>query len=52
MEMVFLNPNFKPSANYKPSVTHVSDEVKILQDECLEINLSFLLIGLRGYPEK
>uniref|UniRef100_G1Q419 Splicing factor 1 n=1 Tax=Myotis lucifugus TaxID=59463 RepID=G1Q419_MYOLU len=46
-EMVALNPDFKPPADYKPA-TRVSDKVMIPQDEYPEINFMGLLIGPRG----
>ncbi|XP_038936529.1 splicing factor 1 isoform X9 [Rattus norvegicus] len=47
-EMVALNPDFKPPADYKPPATRVSDKVMIPQDEYPEINFVGLLIGPRG----
>uniref|UniRef100_A0A671LRW9 Branchpoint-bridging protein n=1 Tax=Sinocyclocheilus anshuiensis TaxID=1608454 RepID=A0A671LRW9_9TELE len=47
-EMVGLNPEFKPPADYKPPATRVSDKVMIPQDEYPEINFVGLLIGPRG----
>ncbi|XP_029467532.1 splicing factor 1 [Rhinatrema bivittatum] len=47
-EMVGLNPDFKPPADYKPPATRVSDKVMIPQDEYPEINFVGLLIGPRG----
>ncbi|MGH0185091.1 UNVERIFIED_CONTAM: hypothetical protein FKN15_016813 [Acipenser sinensis] len=47
-EMVALNPEFKPPADYKPPATRVSDKVMIPQDEYPEINFVGLLIGPRG----
>ncbi|XP_005864266.1 PREDICTED: splicing factor 1 isoform X8 [Myotis brandtii] len=47
-EMVALNPDFKPPADYKPPATRVSDKVMIPQDEYPEINFIGLLIGPRG----
>uniref|UniRef100_A0A2K5Q8I4 Splicing factor 1 n=1 Tax=Cebus imitator TaxID=2715852 RepID=A0A2K5Q8I4_CEBIM len=47
-EMVALNPDFKPPADYKPTATRVSDKVMIPQDEYPEINFVGLLIGPRG----
>ncbi|MGH0182587.1 UNVERIFIED_CONTAM: hypothetical protein FKN15_009833 [Acipenser sinensis] len=44
-EMVALNPEFKPPADYKPPATRVSDKVMIPQDEYPEINFVGLLIG-------
>ncbi|EPY78881.1 hypothetical protein CB1_000996012, partial [Camelus ferus] len=46
-EMVALNPDFKPPADYKPPATRVSDKVMIPQDEYPEINFVGLLIGPR-----
>ncbi|XP_032872081.1 splicing factor 1 isoform X2 [Amblyraja radiata] len=47
-EMIALNPDFKPPADYKPPATRVSDKVMIPQDEYPEINFVGLLIGPRG----
>uniref|UniRef100_A0A8C4Z653 Branchpoint-bridging protein n=1 Tax=Gadus morhua TaxID=8049 RepID=A0A8C4Z653_GADMO len=47
-EMVGLNPEFKPPADYKPPATRVNDKVMIPQDEYPEINFVGLLIGPRG----
>ncbi|KAM9424186.1 splicing factor 1 isoform 5-T5 [Pholidichthys leucotaenia] len=47
-EMVALNPDFKPPADYKPPATRVNDKVMIPQDEYPEINFVGLLIGPRG----
>ncbi|XP_033465165.1 splicing factor 1 isoform X1 [Epinephelus lanceolatus] len=47
-EMVGLNPDFKPPADYKPPATRVNDKVMIPQDEYPEINFVGLLIGPRG----
>lgn len=47
-EMVALNPDFKPSADYKPPTTCVSDKIMIVQDAYPEINFMGLLIGPRG----
>ncbi|KAG9340132.1 hypothetical protein AGOR_G00018140 [Albula goreensis] len=47
-EMVRLNPEFKPPADYKPPATRVNDKVMIPQDEYPEINFVGLLIGPRG----
>ncbi|CAL9694564.1 unnamed protein product [Knipowitschia caucasica] len=47
-EMMALNPEFKPPADYKPPATRVSDKVMIPQDEYPEINFVGLLIGPRG----
>ncbi|TRY66677.1 hypothetical protein DNTS_008007 [Danionella cerebrum] len=47
-EMVGLNPEFKPPADYKPPAIRVSDKVMIPQDEYPEINFVGLLIGPRG----
>uniref|UniRef100_A0A8C6PPH0 Branchpoint-bridging protein n=1 Tax=Nothobranchius furzeri TaxID=105023 RepID=A0A8C6PPH0_NOTFU len=47
-EMIGLNPDFKPPADYKPPATRVSDKVMIPQDEYPEINFVGLLIGPRG----
>uniref|UniRef100_A0A8C6TM42 Branchpoint-bridging protein n=1 Tax=Neogobius melanostomus TaxID=47308 RepID=A0A8C6TM42_9GOBI len=44
-EMLALNPDFKPPADYKPPATRVSDKVMIPQDEYPEINFVGLLIG-------
>uniref|UniRef100_A0A3Q3G5G7 Branchpoint-bridging protein n=1 Tax=Labrus bergylta TaxID=56723 RepID=A0A3Q3G5G7_9LABR len=43
-EMVGLNPDFKPPADYPPA-TRVNDKVMIPQDEYPEINFVGLLIG-------
>ncbi|KAG3271915.1 SF1-like, partial [Ictidomys tridecemlineatus] len=51
-EMVALNPDFKPPADYKPPATRVSDKVMIPQDEYPEINFVGLLIGPRGNTVK
>ncbi|XP_027763529.1 splicing factor 1 [Empidonax traillii] len=50
-EMVALNPDFKPPADYKPPATRVSDKVMIPQDEYPEINFVGLLIGPRWAPQ-
>ncbi|KAJ8266124.1 hypothetical protein GJAV_G00126200 [Gymnothorax javanicus] len=47
-EMIRLNPEFKPPADYKPPATRVNDKVMIPQDEYPEINFVGLLIGPRG----
>uniref|UniRef100_A0A4W5MSS6 Branchpoint-bridging protein n=1 Tax=Hucho hucho TaxID=62062 RepID=A0A4W5MSS6_9TELE len=47
-DMVALNPEFKPPADYKPPATRVNDKVMIPQDEYPEINFVGLLIGPRG----
>uniref|UniRef100_A0A2K6SUL3 Splicing factor 1 n=1 Tax=Saimiri boliviensis boliviensis TaxID=39432 RepID=A0A2K6SUL3_SAIBB len=47
-EMVALNPDFNPPADYKPPATRVTDKVMIPQDEYPEINFVGLLIGPRG----
>ncbi|XP_073514451.1 splicing factor 1-like isoform X2 [Phyllobates terribilis] len=47
-EMVGLNPEFKPPADYRPPASRVNDKVMIPQDEYPEINFVGLLIGPRG----
>uniref|UniRef100_A0A2K5CKP5 Splicing factor 1 n=1 Tax=Aotus nancymaae TaxID=37293 RepID=A0A2K5CKP5_AOTNA len=52
IEMVALNPDFKPPADDKPPATRVSDKVMIPQDEYPEMNFVGLLIGPRGHTLK
>ncbi|KAL0619424.1 Splicing factor 1 [Plecturocebus cupreus] len=47
-QVVALNPDFKPPADYKPPATRVSDKLMIPQLEYPEINFVGLLIGPRG----
>nr|CAD7403674.1 unnamed protein product [Timema poppensis] len=47
-EMLRLNPDFKPPADYKPPIIRVSDKVMIPQDDHPDINFVGLLIGPRG----
>ncbi|KAF3812766.1 hypothetical protein GH733_019129 [Mirounga leonina] len=53
IEMVALNPNFKPPADYKPLKTCVSDKIIMIpQDTYPEINFMGLLIGPREDTSK
>ncbi|XP_075210955.1 splicing factor 1 isoform X2 [Lycorma delicatula] len=47
-QMIKLNPEFKPPADYKPPIIRVSDKVMIPQDDHPDINFVGLLIGPRG----
>ncbi|XP_066992891.1 splicing factor 1 [Anabrus simplex] len=47
-QMLSLNPDFKPPADYKPPIIRVSDKVMIPQDDHPDINFVGLLIGPRG----
>ncbi|KAK7867354.1 hypothetical protein R5R35_008902 [Gryllus longicercus] len=47
-QMLTLNPEFKPPADYKPPIIRVSDKVMIPQDDHPDINFVGLLIGPRG----
>uniref|UniRef100_A0A1B6EEL0 Branchpoint-bridging protein n=1 Tax=Clastoptera arizonana TaxID=38151 RepID=A0A1B6EEL0_9HEMI len=47
-QMIKVNPEFKPPADYKPPVIRVSDKVMIPQDDHPDINFVGLLIGPRG----
>lgn len=47
-QMIKINPEFKPPADYKPPIIRVSDKVMIPQDEHPDINFVGLLIGPRG----
>ncbi|EDO45484.1 predicted protein, partial [Nematostella vectensis] len=47
-DMMKINPDFKPPADYKPPLIKIQDKVMIPQDENPEVNFIGLLIGPRG----
>ncbi|OQR72715.1 splicing factor 1-like [Tropilaelaps mercedesae] len=47
-EMLKLNPDFKPPADYKPPSIRISEKVSIPQEQYPDINFVGLLLGPRG----